>query len=91
MVEIEFTYHMSDLFASADAGEEMPEYLEDDPAAKQHVWVDTMDKFRGALKSMLPLEKISLKDRVRVRIRIFSSQLILLTCHLDLAAGCPDR
>ncbi|KAM0513221.1 hypothetical protein ACHAPE_008069 [Trichoderma viride] len=44
----------------------MSEYLEDDPAAKQHVWVDAMDKFRGALKSMLPLEEISPKDRVRI-------------------------
>lgn len=68
MVEIEFTYHMGDLFASVDAGEETSEYLEDDPAAKQHVWVDAMDKFRGALRSMLLLERLSPKDRVRVRI-----------------------
>ncbi|KAK1254757.1 hypothetical protein MKX08_008752 [Trichoderma sp. CBMAI-0020] len=66
VVEIEFTYHTGDLFANVDAGEETSEYLEDDPAAKQHVWVDAMDKFRGALKSMLPLETLSPKHRVRV-------------------------
>ncbi|KAI1635751.1 hypothetical protein F4809DRAFT_612809 [Biscogniauxia mediterranea] len=65
-VKIEFTYHMGDLFANADTSEETSEYIDDDPAAKQHVWVDAMDKFRGALASMLQPLKPPLKDRVRV-------------------------
>ncbi|KAK4074698.1 uncharacterized protein Triagg1_4847 [Trichoderma aggressivum f. europaeum] len=66
VVEIEFTYHIGDPFATIDASEETSDYLEDDPAAKQHVWVDAMDKFRSALTSMLLLEKLLPKDRVRI-------------------------
>ncbi|KAL6827245.1 hypothetical protein J3E69DRAFT_380382 [Trichoderma sp. SZMC 28015] len=66
VVKIEFTYHMGDLFAHVDAGEETSDYLEDDPTAKQHVWVDAMDKFRSALASMLLSEKPSPKHRVRI-------------------------
>ncbi|KAI0595348.1 hypothetical protein F4775DRAFT_595442 [Biscogniauxia sp. FL1348] len=55
-----------DLFANADTGEETFEYIHDDPAAKQHVRVDAMDKFRGTLALMLLPLKPSPKDRVRV-------------------------
>ncbi|KAI0888361.1 uncharacterized protein GGS22DRAFT_96352 [Annulohypoxylon maeteangense] len=66
-VQIEFIYNnqMGDYFANINTGEEASEYIDDDSTAKQHVWVDAMDRFRSALASMIP-QVPSPTDRVRV-------------------------
>ncbi|KAI0407365.1 hypothetical protein F4802DRAFT_19209 [Xylaria palmicola] len=62
-VEVKFILHMGDPFID-DTSKETPEYT-DDSAGRQHSWVDAMDKFRGALASMLLPMPIP-KERVRV-------------------------
>jgi hypothetical protein len=88
VVEIEFAYHVGELFPNVDSGEEIVEYI-DDPTARQHAWVDAMDKFRGALASMLP-PLYSSKNRVRVRTIIMPFQLSYLHT-IPSSTGCAHR